>query len=113
MASAQGARITQASGYAEWREGAGRALADCRRILDDPETFGRHLDRPPGAADEIKRLSARIESDLSKDKAEIERRQQQQNQRKLDQQELDRQKQERQERERQKVKTRDMGGLEL
>ena len=31
-------------------------------ILDDPDTFGRHLDRRPGAADEMKRLSARIES---------------------------------------------------
>ena len=113
VASAQGARITQASGYAEWREGARRALADCRKILDNPETLGRHLDRRPGAADEIKRLSARIESDLSKDKAEIDRLRQQQNQRKLDRQKLDQQKQEHQEQARRKAKTRDMGGLEL
>ena len=113
VASAQGARITQASGYAEWREGAGRALADCRRILDDPETFGRHLDHCPGATDEFKRLSARIETDLASDKAEIDRLRQQQNQRKLDQQKLDQQKQEHQEQARRKAKTRDMGGLEL
>ena len=118
VASAQGARITQASGYAEWREGAGRALADCRRILDDPETFGRHLDHRPGATDEFKRLSARIETDLASDKAEIDRLRQQQNQRKLDQQKLDQQKldqqkQEHQEQARRKAKTRDMGGLEL
>ena len=112
-AHTHGAHVTLARGYAEWHEGARRTLADCRKILDDPETFGRHLDRRPGAADEIMRLSARIESDLSKDKAEIERRQQQQNQRKLDQQELDQQKQEHQEQARRKAKTRDMGGLEL
>ena len=113
VASAQGARITQASGYAEWREGARRALADCRRILDDPETFGRHLDHRPGATDEFKRLSARIETDLASDKAEIDRLRQQQNQRKLDRQKLDQQKQEHQEQARRKAKTRDMGGLEL
>ena len=108
---------------ANGRAGAARALADCRRILDDPETFGRHLDHRPGAADEFKRLSARIETDLKMDKAEIDRRQQQQNQQqqnqqkldqqKLDQQKLDQQKQEHQEQERQKAMARDMGGLEL
>ena len=92
-ASAQGAHVTLARGYAEWREGAGRALANCRRILNEAETFGRHLDRRPGAADEMKQLSARIETDLKADKAEIERRQQQQ--------------------ELQKRMTRDMDGLEL
>ena len=92
-ASGHGTHVTRTPGYAEWREVAGRALADCRKVLDDPETFGRHLDRRPDAADEMRRLSARIESDLSADKAEIERRQQQQ--------------------ERQKAMARDMGGLEL
>ena len=102
------AHVTQARGYAEWCEVVRRTLSDCRKILDDPETFGRHLDRRPGAADEMKRFSAQIESDLKADSAEIDRHQQQQNQRKLD-----RQKQEHQERERRKAKTRDMGGLEL
>ena len=92
-ASGQGAHVTRAAGYAEWREGAGRALADCRKVLDDPETFGRHLDRRPGVADEMTKLSARIETTLSADKAEIERHRQQQ--------------------ERQKAMERDMGGLEL
>ena len=64
------------------------------RILDDPETFGRHLDRRPGAADEIKRLSARIESDLEADNTEIERRR----------------KEEQEEQERRKRTTRDRGG---
>ena len=91
-AHTHGAHITLARGYAEWREGAGRALADCRKILDDPETFGRHLDRRLGAANEMKRLSAKIESDLAQDKAEIDRRQQQ---------------------EQQKAMERDMDGLEL
>ena len=77
-AGAQGAHVTLARGYAEWREGAGRALADCRKVLDDPKTFGRPLAQRPGAADEMKRLSARIESDLKADKAEIERHRQQQ-----------------------------------
>ncbi len=107
-AHSHGAHVTLATGYAEWREGARRALADCRKILDDPETFGRHLVRRPGAADEIERLSAGIEADLKADSAEIERRQKQQDQRKLD-----RQKKEQQERERRKAKTRDRGGLSM
>ena len=109
-AHTHGAHVTLARGYADWREGARRALAECRKVLDDSETFGRHLDRRPGAADALKRLSARIETDLKSDKAEIDRRQQQQNQQKLD-----RQKQERElrEQERRKARTRDMGGLEL
>ena len=108
-AHTHGAHVTLARGYAEWRECAGRALADCRRILDDPETFGRHLDRRPGAADDLNRLSARIESDLKSDKTEIDRHQQQ-NQQKLERQEQER---ERQKQERKKARTRDMGGLEL
>ena len=106
-AHTHGAHVTLAPGYAEWREGARRALADCRKVLDEPETFGRHLDRRPGAADEMKRLSARIESDLKSDKTEIDRRRQQ------EQQKLDQQKLEQQEQERRKARTRDMGGLEL
>ena len=70
--------VTLAPGYAEWREGAVRSLADCSRILDDHETFSRHLDRRPGAADEIRRISAQFQSDLNADDAEIERRRQQQ-----------------------------------
>ena len=107
------AHVTLAPGYAEWREGARRALADCRKVLDDPETFGRHLDRRPGAVDEARNLSAQIESDLKADSAEIDRRQQEQELQKREQQERERQKQEHQERERRKAKTRDMGGLEL
>ena len=106
------AHVTLARGYAEWREGARRALADCRKILDDPDTFGRHLDRRPGAADEIKRLSAEIESDLKADDAEIQRRLQQE-QRKLEEQKREREKQEHEERERRKAKTRDRGGLSM
>ena len=107
-AHTQDAHVTLARGYAEWREGARRTLADCRRVLDDPATFGSHLDRRPGAADEMKRLSAQIESDLREDSAEIERRQEQQ-----DQQKRERQKQEQQEQERRKAKTRDRGGLSM
>ena len=102
------AHVTLVPGYAAWREGARRVLADCHRILDDPATFGRHLDRRPGAVDEMKRLSAQIESDLKGDQAEIDRRQKQQ-----DQQKRERQKQEQQERERRKAKTRDRGGLSM
>ena len=103
------AHVTLARGYAEWRESARRALADGRKILDDPETFGRHLDRRPGAADEVKRLSVRIESDLKADDAEIERRLQQEQQ-KRERQKQEREKQEHEERERRKAKTRDRGG---
>ena len=76
IAASSGTHVTQDSGYGEWRSGAVRALDGCRRILDDPETYGRHLVRRPGTGDEIRRLSARIESTLASDKAEIERRQQ-------------------------------------
>ena len=112
-AHTHGAHVTLARGYADWREGAGRALADCRKVLDDPETFARHLDRRPGAADEMKRLSGRIESDLKADKAEIDRRRQRERQQQQNQQKLDQQKQEHQEQERQKAKTRDRGGLSM
>ena len=74
-AHTHGAHVTLAPGHAEWRDGARRTLADCRKILDDPETLGRQLDRRPGAVDEIKQLSAQIETDLAQDKAEIDRRQ--------------------------------------
>ena len=66
--------FTLARGCNEWRAGR-RALVRCLRVLGDPETYGRHLDRRPGAEDEIRRLSTRIESTLASDKAEIERRQ--------------------------------------
>ena len=106
-AHSHGAHVTLARGYAEWREGARRARADCRKILDDPETRG-HLDRRPGAADEMKRLSTQIESDLKEDSAEIDRRKKRQEQEKRE-----RQKQEQQEQERRKAKTRDRGGLSM
>ena len=76
IAASKRAHVTEDPGYGEWRDGALRALDGCRRILGDPETYGRHLDRRPGAEDEIRRLSARIDSALASDKAEIERRQQ-------------------------------------
>ena len=106
-------QVTLAPGYAEWREGARRSFADCRKIVDHSETFDRHLDRRPGTADELRNLSAQIESDLKADMAEIERRQEQQDQRKLNHQRLDRQKHEQQERERRKAKTRDRGSLSM
>ena len=65
--------VTRTAGYEEWRDDARRVLDGCRRILDDPETFGRHLDRRPGAEDELRHLSSRIETDLRTDNAEIER----------------------------------------
>ena len=74
IAASDRAHVTEDPGYGEWRDGAQRALEGCRRILDDPETFGRHLDRRPGADDDLKRMSARIESTLASDHAEIERR---------------------------------------
>ena len=76
IAASSGTHVTQDPGYGEWRDGAVRALDGCCRILDDAETFGMHLDRRPGTEDEIRRLSARIESTLASDKTEIERRQQ-------------------------------------
>ena len=75
IAASDGAHVTQDSGYGKWREDALRALDGSRRILDDPETYGPHLARRPDAEDALKRLSARIESTLASDNAEIERRQ--------------------------------------
>ena len=89
IAASDGAHVTQDSGYGEWRNGAVRALDDCRRVLDDPETYGRHLDRRPGAEDEIRRLSARIVSTLASDNAEIERRQQELEARKARERDID------------------------
>ena len=91
--------VTLAPGYAEWREGAVRSLADCNKILEDRETFGNHLDRHPGAVDELRGLSAQIQSNLMTDDAEIERRRQQQDQRKLDRQRQEQRKQVQQEQE--------------
>ena len=76
ISASKRAHVTEDPGYKEWSEDARRALDSCRRILDDPETYGRHFSRRPGAEDEIRRLSAKIESTLASDKAEIERRQQ-------------------------------------
>ena len=76
IAASNRAHVTEDPGYGEWRDGARCALDGCRRVLGDPETYGRHFSRRPGAEDEIRRLSARIESTLASDKAEIERRQQ-------------------------------------
>ena len=115
------AHVTLVRSYAKWRESARRALADCRKALDDPDTFGRYLDRRPGAADELKRLSAQIESDLKADDAETQRHlqreqqkqeqeRQRQEQQKQERQEQERQEQEHEERERRKAKTRDRGG---
>ena len=75
IAASKRAHVTEDPGYKEWSEDARRALDSCRRILDDPETYGMHFARRPGAEDEIRRLSAKIESTLASDKAEIERRQ--------------------------------------
>ncbi len=76
IAASNSAHVTEDPAYGEWRDGALRALDGCRRIFDDPETYGRHFSRRPGADDEIRRLSAKIESTLASDKAEIERRRQ-------------------------------------
>ena len=76
IAASDGADVTLDPGYGKWREEALHALDGCRRILDDPETYGPHLARRPGAEDDLKRLSARIETTLASDNAEIERRQQ-------------------------------------
>ena len=99
-AAQDGVHVTRVAGYDDWRNDARRALDGCRRILDDPKAFDRHLARRPGEEDELKRLSSRIETDLKADNAEIERLR------------LEREAQEKAQ-ERQKTKTRDMGGLEL
>ena len=108
------AHVTLAPGYDEWREGAVRALADCSKILEDPETFGIHLDRRPGATDEFRGLSARIESDLKADDAEIQRRrQQQERQQRQEQRKQEQKEEEHRKQERQKGMTRDRGGLSM
>ena len=104
-AHSRDAPVTLARGYGAWREGARRVLADGRGILDDPDTYGRHLDRRPGASDDLKRSLAQIETDLEADDAEIERRRQQERR-----QRQERQKKEREEQERRKRRTRDRGG---
>ena len=104
-AHSRDAPVTLARGYAAWREGARRVLADGRGILDDPDTFGRHLDRRPGAADNLKRSLAQIETDLEADDAEIERHQKEERR-----QQQERRKKEQKEQERRKRRTRDRGG---
>ena len=79
-------------------------LDGCRRILDDPETYGMHLARRPGAEDDLKYMAGRIESALTHDNAEIER---------LRQEKEAQMKQEREAQEKARERTRDMGGLEL
>ena len=114
------AHVTLAPGYDEWREGAVQTLADCGNILEDRETFEIHLDRHPGAVDELRSLSAWIESNLQDDDAEIQRRrQQQERQQRQEQQKQEQQKQEQQEeeqkrkQERRQSMTRDRGGLSM
>ena len=58
----------------EWRESALRVLADCRQVLDDSETYGNHLARLPGAAEEMERLTARLDGTLGTDRFEHARR---------------------------------------
>ena len=72
-AAQDGVHVTLVAGYDDWRDDARRALDGCRRILDDPETFDRHLARRPGAEDELRHLSSCIETGLKADSAEIER----------------------------------------
>ena len=119
-AHTHGTHVTLAPGYDEWREGAVQTLADCGNILEDRETFEIHLDRHPGAVDELRSLSARIESNLQDDDAEIQRRrQQQERQQRQEQQKQDQQKQEQQEEEQKRKQehrqtmTRDRGGLSM
>ena len=107
------AHVTLAPGYDEWREGAAQTLADCSKILEDRERFEIHLDRRPGAEDELRGLSARIASDLEEDDAEIQRRRQQQDQRKLDRQKQEQQEEERRKQERRQSVTRNRGGLSM
>ena len=54
----------------EWREGARRALADCRQVLDDPQTYGKHLGRLPGGAEEMKRLAGQLDVILAPNRSE-------------------------------------------
>ena len=89
IVASDGAHATQDSGYGKWRDDVLRTLDGCRRILDDSETYGMHLARRPGAEDDLKRLSARIETTLASDNAEIERRQQELEARKARERDMD------------------------
>ena len=104
IAASDGAHATQDPGYGKWREDALHALDGCRRILDDPETYGPHLARRPGAEDDLKQMAGRVELALAHDNAEIER---------LRLEKEAQLKQEREAQEKARAKTRDMGGLEL
>ena len=100
------AHVTLAPGYDEWRKGAVQTLADCDKILEDRERFEIHLDRRPGAEDDFRGLSARIESDLREDDTEIQRRrQQQERQQRQEQQEQEKREQEKREQERREQET--------
>jgi len=48
-----------------WRDGAGRALAACRQVLEDRETYAKHLARLPGAAEELERLAGGLDDALA------------------------------------------------
>ena len=68
----------------EWREGARRALADCRQVLDDPEIYGKHLARLPGGAEEMKRLAGQLDAVLAPDRGEHARREERGWERRMD-----------------------------
>ena len=57
-----------------WREGARQALARCRQVLDDPETYGAHLARLPGGAEELERLIRQLDDTLTPGRAGHARR---------------------------------------
>ena len=50
---------------ARWREGAQRVIDDCRRVLDDPETYAAHLADHPGADADLQRLSRALTEALA------------------------------------------------
>ncbi len=76
----EGAGITIAPGYPDWRERAEAALAGCRTVLDDRE-YAPRLARHPGATERLGDLSQRLDAALAADRAEIERREERERQR--------------------------------
>ena len=48
-----------------WRDGARRALAASRQVLEDRETYAKHLARLPGAAEELEKLAGRLDDALT------------------------------------------------
>ena len=71
-AVARGERIVPVD--SGWRESALRMLADCRQVLNDPETYAAHLARLPGAAEEMERLTEQLENNLGMARFEHARR---------------------------------------